>query len=381
MTQHPCPRCGYHAPALPCPHCAHPGPAGPPGAVGDPSLRGAPTGPALGIVDGLRAVPTGLFLLMTTSGVKRWLLPPLLATTVIFVLLFSWLWNLLQELVAAVDIGDPQTIGLDEGWLREAVVWVLEGGFVTWAAQASSWLLFAAISFLAILWTFSILYEAVSGPFLDEIQGRLETRWFGADPRSSLERPTDLPTARCALFSAIAAVPAVAFLTLWWLGSGPLAWLWLIGIPLSFLLVSLMDGRYRTWLAWIVRVEGRTLLVSVKAATLAGLLLVAFIWVKFIPGIGPALFVTLAGFTTALSLLDIPFSRRGWPLAMRLAFLRRNFLPAVAYGIVAGLFFLLPVVGPILMVPSASIGGLWMLCRLNKNNLRPPGTREGNQGT
>ena len=48
---------------------------------------------------------------------------------------------------------------------------------------------------------------------------------------------------------------------------------------------------------------------------------------------------------------------------------------AVAYGAVAGLFFLLPVVGPILMVPSASVGGLWLLCRLDKDGLRPPGER------
>ncbi len=376
MTQHPCPRCGYHAPSLPCPHCAHPRPEGQEGAVGDPSLRGAPTGPALGAVDGLRAVPTGLFILMTTSGVKRWLIPPLLATTVLFTLLFSWLWALLQDLVAAVDITDPESIGLDEGWLREAVVWILEGGFVTWAAQASSWLLLVALAFIAVLWTFSIIYEALSGPFLDEIQGRLESRWFGADPRSSLERPTDIPTRRCAILSVLAALPATACLTLWWTGAGLVAWLWLAGIPLSFLLASLLDGRYRSWLAWIIRVEGKTLFVSIKAAGLAGLLLVIFIWVKFIPGVGPALFVILAGFTTALSLLDIPFSRRGWPLAMRLAFLRRNFLPAVAYGIVSGLFFLLPIVGPILMVPSASIGGLWLLCRLDKNNLRPPGARE-----
>ncbi|HJO27003.1 MAG TPA: EI24 domain-containing protein [Planctomycetota bacterium] len=376
MTQHPCPRCGYHAPSLPCPHCAHPRPEGQEGAVGDPSLRGAPTGPALGAVDGLRAVPTGLFILMTTSGVKRWLIPPLLATTVLFTLLFSWLWALLQDLVAAVDITDPESIGLDEGWLREAVVWILEGGFVTWAAQASSWLLLVALAFIAVLWTFSIIYEALSGPFLDEIQGRLESRWFGADPRSSLERPTDIPTRRCAILSVLAALPATACLTLWWTGAGLVAWLWLAGIPLSFLLASLLDGRYRSWLAWIIRVEGKTLFVSIKAAGLAGLLLVVFIWVKFIPGVGPALFVILAGFTTALSLLDIPFSRRGWPLAMRLAFLRRNFLPAVAYGIVSGLFFLLPIVGPILMVPSASIGGLWLLCRLDKNNLRPPGARE-----
>jgi uncharacterized protein involved in cysteine biosynthesis len=327
-------------------------------------------------VDGLRAVPTGLFILMTTSGVKRWLIPPLLATTVLFTLLFSWLWALLQDLVAAVDITDPESIGLDEGWLREAVVWILEGGFVTWAAQASSWLLLVALAFIAVLWTFSIIYEALSGPFLDEIQGRLESRWFGADPRSSLERPTDIPTRRCAILSVLAALPATACLTLWWTGAGLVAWLWLAGIPLSFLLASLLDGRYRSWLAWIIRVEGKTLFVSIKAAGLAGLLLVVFIWVKFIPGVGPALFVILAGFTTALSLLDIPFSRRGWPLAMRLAFLRRNFLPAVAYGIVSGLFFLLPIVGPILMVPSASIGGLWLLCRLDKNNLRPPGARE-----
>ena len=57
--------------------------------------------------------------------------------------------------------------------------------------------LVSSIWFL-IGWTFSIIYEALAGPFLDEMQGRLEERWFGHDPRATIERPTRLPAKLCA---------------------------------------------------------------------------------------------------------------------------------------------------------------------------------------
>ena len=37
----------------------------------------------------------------------------------------------------------------------------------------------------------------------------------------------------------------------------------------------------------------------------------------------------------------------------------------------ASLLFLIPVLGPLVMVPGASIGGLWLLVRLDKDRLRP----------
>ena len=47
-------------------------------------------------------------------------------------------------------------------------------------------------------------------------------------------------------------------------------------------------------------------------------------------------------------------------------------LPAViAFGAVAGLVFVVPLIGPLVGVPAASIGGLWLVCRLDKNTLRP----------
>jgi uncharacterized protein involved in cysteine biosynthesis len=103
--------------------------------------------------------------------------------------------------------------------------------------------------------------------------------------------------------------------------------------------------------------------------------MVLFLWLKFVPVVGYFLFAGLAGFATAISLLDIPFSRRQWAVSQRLAFLVKNPLPTLAYGIVASLFFLVPFLGPLLAVPAASIGGMWLVCRLDKNDMRPAGQR------
>ncbi|MEO0651282.1 MAG: hypothetical protein AAFZ65_11455, partial [Planctomycetota bacterium] len=56
--------------------------------------------------------------------------------------------------------------------------------------------------------------------------------------------------------------------------------------------------------------------------------------------------------------------------AARVAFLRRHVLATTVYGAVSGLLFGIPFVGPLLVVPSASVGGLWLFCRLDKQHLR-----------
>ena len=374
----PCPLCGYDASvtgtpevppapdavALACPHCGLDSL--------DPTLAKPRARSFGGFAVGLAALPRGLYYLTSTPGVKRWLIPPLLLTSGAFLALFWWFWSLVMPLVAKVEeyqTGDLPP--LPEGWLERAGEWLLRSAFVAWLAQAGGFVVFLVVSSLAGLWAFSIVYEAIAGPFLDEIHGRLERRWFGSNPRDAIQRPTDLPATRCALYTSLAAVPALAALIAWWALEGWQAWLCLlVGVPLPFLVAGALNREYGKWLGWVVRLEGGTLLVSIKAACIAGVVLVVFLPLKFVPVLGYVLFGGAAGFTTALSLLDIPFSRRQWPLRKRISFMLHQLPAMVSFGVVASLLFVIPVIGPVIMVPAASVGGLWMICRLDKAFLR-----------
>jgi len=359
----PCSLCGYDAPLCECRHCRH--------TSRDPALAHPSRGWSRGILDGLRAVPHGLFLLATTPGLKRFLVPPLVLTLLFFALLFGWAWGFLGDLLESARLQDVSALGLEPGRLRDAAAWLIEKQVVLWVAKLSGWILFLVASSLVALYTFSIAYEAISGPFLDEIQGRLEARWFGQDPRNAIQRPTDIPVRRCAALSTIAALPALALLVAWWNLSGWPAWIALSALPLPFVAAGTLEREYGRWLWWVVRVEGHTLYVSVKASLLALMVMTLFLPLKLVPVVGFALFVLVAGFSTAITLLDIPFSRRQWALEQRLQFMLHNFLSTVAFGAVAGFLFLIPLIGPLLMVPSASIGGLWLVVRLDKTSLRP----------
>ena len=364
MTVQPCPVCGYGAPTLPCRHCGC--------EAREPSLQGDGPGAFRGVAAGLSAVPRGLAFLARTPKVKRLLIPPFLLTSVLFGVLFGWAFGWVFEFLEAAELQDVDRLGLDEGWVLTTVEWLVQKSFVVWMAQLSGFLVVLVLSSLIAMWTFSIVYEALSGPFLDEIQGRFEERWFGENPRDALQRPTDIPVRRCALLSSIAGVFSAALLTWWWFLTGPLAWLALLALPLPFVVLGAWDREYGKWLRWVAQVEGHTLFVSVKAALYAGILLTLCFPLRFIPfGIGYVLFGSIAGFTTALSLLDIPFSRRQWSFRTRVDFLKRHALANIAFGAVASLLFMIPFIGPVLMVPSASIGGVWLLCRLDKGNLRP----------
>ena len=369
----PCPTCGYDAPEAhvrPCPHCG--------GAPREPSLEKPLRGAFPGVRAGLAAIPRGLKALLGTRRTKRWLVPPFLLTLVAFVALFVWAVAWVQGLVDAVNQQTGELPPGYEGWLGWIAEKLMKSAAFIWIAKLGVLLVGSIVFFVAMLWMFSIVYEAIAGPFLDTVHGRIEQRWFGSNPRDAISRPTDLPASRCALTSAIAGAVALGAVVAWWILEGWLAWsILLVGVPLPFLAASLLHREYGRWLGWVIRLEGGTLWVSIKASLIAGFVLVLFFWIKFIPVVGYVLFACLAGFATAITLLDIPFSRRQWSLSARLRFMARHLGAVTAFGIVASLVYVVPVIGPAVLVPAASVGGLWLVCRLDKDFLRPPEKRLG----
>ncbi len=363
MDAIPCPVCGYHAPASECPHCGL--------RSAEASLRGRPPGRITSAWAGLRAVPIGFSILVRTPGIKRFLIPPLVLTVLAFGLIANWLWGRVHALFDAIALGDPAALESYPAWIR----WLAATKLLVWLVAMGQWIFFLVAFALVAVWAFSIVYEAIAGPFLDEIHGRVEERWFGADPRKAIERPTTLSSRECARHCYIALVPSLALLAFAWLASGAAAGWALALAPLPWVGLGLVRPQWGRWLWWIVKIESRALWVSVQAAALAGLVLLCFLWLKLVPWVGPLLFYALAGFTVALSLLDIPFSRRQWKLSRRLTFLRLHWPALVAFGTVASLVYLIPVFGQLVMVPAASLGGLWLLCRLDKNGLRPAEVR------
>lgn len=376
----PCPLCGYHAPGADCPHCGR--------APAEPSLRGPLRGPLTGLVAGALALPRGLGFLVRTRGLKRWLLPPLAGTGLaMFLALWaaaSWLSRRLDEVAGGeYEVRDTWEwlAGLEGwGWLKGAwnvlvasYEWIVNLSLALVASNALQLVGWFLIGSLVVWYCFSIVYEALAGPFLDEVQGRLEARWFGSDPRSRLERPTDIPAERCARLSWLAGGAAGAALLVaffvdavpWW--SVPLVAALAVGAAIA------RDRRYARWLGWVAQVEGRATWASLQASILTGVLLVLALPLYFVPLVGYFLFAFVTGFATALGLLDIPLGRRGWPFRMRVRFLARNLPALVAFGVTAGFLLSIPVIGPVLMVPSASLGGLWLICRLDKSAFRPSG--------
>lgn len=374
----PCRLCGYHAPLSDCPHCG--------GKPSLPSLARPARGAAAGVQAGLSAVPVGLWLLATTRGVKRWLVPPLLLTLAFLV---AALWTAFAWMRRAADAVLPEHVslgrwewleGLSErwGWLKTAWGWAaaaleraLDLAYRAGTSGPLYWLGAFLLGSLIAWYAFSVVYEALAGPFLDEVQGRFERRWFGADPRDRLERPNDIPEARCWRLTVAASAGAAALLLVGFFAPGVPFLAALLVAPIPFLLASLHDREYGAWLAWIARVEGRATWVSLQTAAVTGVLLLCALPLYFVPfGVGYVLFALVAGFATAVGLLDIPFERRGIRVRERLSFVLRNLPAMAAFGIAAGLLLAIPFLGPVLMVPSASIGGLWLLCRLDKESLR-----------
>lgn len=91
-----------------------------------------------------------------------------------------------------------------------------------------------------------------------------------------------------------------------------------------------------------------------------------------VPVVGSLTYSAIVGFATALGMLDLALERRDLKVAQRLEFAFHHLLPVAAFGVVTGAVFAVPIVGPMLAVPSASIGGLWLVCRLDKGFLARP---------
>lgn len=293
------------SPDSPCPACGYltaDGPCARCGGRVPAALAGAWRG---GLVEGALALPRGLFLLLGTPRTKRLLVPPVLLTLALFGLVFRWLFLALGRLA---ERARPEA-GADTGAVER---WLAASGAGELALEAGQWLLFLLAALLALWLTFSVVYELIAGPFLDAVHGRIEQRWYGPEREPARGGP------------------AAAH----WVRRGLL--------------------------------ELRTLWVSLRAALLVLVVLASTFWLQFVPVVGFPLFLAIAGFTTAISLLDIPVSRRRWSLGLELALARRHALALATFGALSSLLFLVPVLGPILMVPVASVGGLWLFCRIDK---------------
>jgi len=334
---------------------------------------------------GLKAIPKGLGFLRRTRGVKRWLIPPFTLALVILVACLTWLSSTVKR---AMDGALPDQVRLrgkelladiPEKWDWVESAWLGLIAMAEWTLTAGAHLLTSAplrwigtflIGSLFMWYCFSIAYEALAGPFLDEIQARVEKRWFGSDPRSRLERPNQLPASTCMRRSVVAG--AIGAL-LSGIGIGALGFAWWTAGPLMALplLISAgMNREYGQWLRWVARIEWRAAYTSIKASILVALIMVLALPLYFVPVVGYFLYAGVCGFGTAISLLDIPMERRGWSTSQRIRFVFRNLPAMTTFGATAGILLAIPILGPALMVPGASIGGLWLICRLEKPPLR-----------
>jgi uncharacterized protein involved in cysteine biosynthesis len=311
MLPQPCRTCGYHSASEDCPLCSH--------RPREASLLAPRARGLWRFAEGFRALGHGLRLLLTTPRTKRLLVPPFLMSTAVFALVFAWVWTWVSGVLGALDQDLAGELEKLPALLEPVVGWLVHTGTLLVSARLLAFLVLALTASLVCLWTFSVVYEALCGPFLDAVQARIETRWFSRDPRAELE-----------------------------------------------------EAGLRPPLARRIAREISTWFTSVKASLLALFVLIGFLWVKFIPLVGVPLFAVVAGFATALTLLDIPFSRRRWPLRQRLAFLGANLPEWISLGLASGLCFVLPFVGPLVGVPVASVGGLWLFVRLDKSGLRTP---------
>lgn len=359
----PCPVCGYDAPEASCRHCR--------GAPNEPTLRGAPPRGWKAALAGIQALPMGAWILLKTPRVKRWIVPPVLLTFVAFGVLLGGALEGAHALVAQMRRAGPDELAADAGWLAKGMHAAAGSGVVMGIVEGSALVLtFVVLVFVAV-WTFSVVYEAIGGPFFDTIQGRIEVRWFGKDPRETLQPHAEIAAARATWTTVACAVAAIALVVAFFAWSSPFAWLLLLGLPAPFVVASRRDPSYGAWLARTVGTEARSLLVSLQASIVSLVIMALLVWTYFIPFVGYPTFSAIAGFAASITLIDIPCSRRGWTLGQRLLFVFGNFVPVLLLGVATSFVFIVPILGPIVGIPCASIGGQWLLCRLDKSSMRP----------
>jgi uncharacterized protein involved in cysteine biosynthesis len=361
----PCPICGYDAPEAICRHCG--------GAPNEATLRGAPPRGWKAALAGIEALPMGAWILLKTPRVKRWLVPAVALTFVAFGVLLGVALGGAHALVARLRSEGTVDLEAGAGWFAKWMHAAAGSGVVMGIVEGSALVLTLLVLVFVAIWTFSVVYEAIGGPFFDTIQGRIEVRWFGKDPRETLQPRTEIAPARATWTTIACALVTIALIAAFFAWSSGFAWLLVLLLPAPFLVAGRLDAGYGAWLARTVGTEARSLLVSVQASIVSLVIMALLVWVYFIPFIGYPTFSAIAGFAASITLIDIPCSRRRWSLGQRLRFVFGNFVPVLLLGVATSFVFVVPILGPIVGIPCASIGGQWLLCRLDKAPLRPRG--------
>lgn len=352
-----CALCGYASVHRPCPVCAE---AAALGRFAEAPVRG--WGAAW---EGLKAPWTGARILWSTRGTKRWLLPPAAGAIACFA------WALAEALALVrhwMERVAEQGAALFEGdlWWQQLAQWLGPGtllGALQWSGAATA----VVVMLLVATFTFSIVYEVLCAPFLDLVQARVEASWFAAGGSRGDPRDRVVPRLAVAPWRVFAAglqcvLAAASSLWLWsTVSAAQAAWPWAALVALRFLQRPAFAALWQE-----SRRQAGAFATGVKSSLVALALLLVFAWVQLLPFAGPPLYAAIAGCATALTLLDIPFARRGWPLSARLSLLARHAGPFMLLGLSTGACFLVPVLGPLVGVPCASIGGLRLFVLLDK---------------
>lgn len=359
--QRPCACCGYPLPPIyeaagppSCARCGHS-----PGTVA--TVQGKPIRPSSPIAVGALALPAGFGLLLRTPGWVLLLALPALGTFALLAVACSALWNWAAGRWGAwrespPDIGDGAWADPLERLLAAALDSSWTGGIAG--------ILGAALLLIFGWFAFALCFEALLGPFLDELHTRVERRRYGREEVERLGRPQALSTREVTRRSSLAGLVAMALVVAGWAWSSPFLALTLA--PLPFVLAAALSADYGRWFLWVLAVEGRALGVGLAIAAGALSLVVLLLPVTVIPVVGLLLYALGVGFGTSLSLLDLPCARRGWSVGLRWRFARRHALPLSIFGALCGAVFAIPVLGVLLGVPSASLGAFWLIEQLEK---------------
>lgn len=304
-------------------------------------------------IAGASAPFIGLQALATLRGVKRWIVPPTVATVTLLIGALYGLWHTIADATAddgeRVDLDFPGWLA----WLEWAFEWVANQDY----ARAGGVLLFLVVAFLAWWFLYAIVFEVLAGPFLSRMQARAEDHWLGGHGET-VEHPFE--TRGLMLLTAALGLGGVAA---WFAPNG--YGLVAFAAPLVVLWASL--PAFRAWFGPFVRLEGRAAIQGGVVALVALVGSLPFLLLHFLPGVGSLLAAGAAGFFLAIGTLDLALERRGWSLDGRFALARHCALALVAFGAVCAFLFALPVIGPLIMLPSASLGGTWLVSKLDKS--------------
>ncbi len=342
-----------------CEHCG--------GAPHERSLAARASNFAAQVGAGFAAPLHGLTALLRVRGAARLVAPPTLVSALLLTAALVWLWQTLAR--ATADASDVDLVFWTWlGWLEGPVEWVLN---LPWM-RAGGTLAFVLAAVFAWWFGYALVFGLVAGPFLARLQARVEEHWLAASGTRGASTASGTSTASAdhpyevrglALLGAALAVGALGV----WFADG-LAAAALFAAPTVVLFAALAP--FRGWLLAFVALEGRSAVQGLVVAAVTGVGALLFLPFHLLPFVGQLIAAAGTGFFVALGLLDLALERRAWPLARRFAFARRSLPALVSFGLVCGFVFGVPILGPIVMLPAASLGGAWLVTKLDKQSLR-----------